>query len=215
MPALLKALGIVGSDVDNFECPRCGAHDRERHLLLYLTASGLLKRIPGMRVLHFAPERCLARIIAGLGPVEYIKCDKYPTGDEMMGVDIESMPFPDGSFDLVIANHVLEHVDDDLLAVREIHRVLRKDGSAVLQTPYCRDLTSTWRDPGIIAAEARLQAYGQEDHVRLFGSDVFERISSSGLLPCVETHENLLAEYDATVCGVNASEPFFHFRRCD
>lgn len=214
-PPLVQVLGMTGSDLENFECPRCGAHDRERHLFMYLMQSGLFKRLPDLRILHFAPERCLTKVIAGMGPLEYVKCDKYPTGGDMMAVDIEAMPFRDGSFDLVIANHVLEHVNDDLRAVSEVHRVLCNGGLAILQTPYCVVLTSTWSDTGITTANARLQAYGQEDHVRLYGKDVFGRISSVGLLPCVETHESLLTRYDATVCGVNASEPFFLFRRCD
>jgi SAM-dependent methyltransferase len=206
---------MIGSDVDNFECPRCGAHDRERHLFLYLLESGLLKRIPELRILHFAPEKCLAPIIADMEPLEYIKCDKYQVGEDVQCVDIEAMPFADASFDLVLANHVLEHVPDDLRAVREVHRVLRRGGLAILQTPFCAALTSTWSDPGIVSDEARLQAYGQEDHVRLFGKDIFERISSGGLLAHVENHEDLLQTYDATIFGVNASEPFFLFQRDD
>lgn len=182
---------------------------------MYLLESGLIDRIPKLRILHFAPEKCLAPAIADMEPLEYVKCDKYPAGDDMQCVDIEAMPFSDGSFDLVIANHVLEHVEDDLRAIREIHRVLRLGGFAILQTPFCAALTSTWIDAGIVSDEARLQAYGQEDHVRLFGKDIFERISSAGLLPCVETHGSLLKRYDATVCGINASEPFFLFRRVD
>lgn len=72
------------------------------------------------------------------------------------------MPFADGSFDVVLANHVLEHVDDDRQAVAEIHRVLARGGRAILQTPYSRVLQQTWSDPGIVSEGARLQAYGQK-----------------------------------------------------
>ncbi len=121
--------------------------------------------------------------------------------------------FPNESFDFVIANHVLEHVDDCQRAVSEIHRVLKVGGHAILQTPFSRILTQTWEDPGIKTVEARTEAYGQGDHVRLFGRDVFERLSFSGLVSRVEEHDCLLTECDPSQFGVNRAEPFFHFQR--
>ncbi len=123
------------------------------------------------------------------------------------------MPFEDQSFDLLIASHVLEHVGDDRAALREIHRVLKTGGQAILQTPYCRMLTHTWEDPGITTAAARVQAYGQDDHVRLFGRDIFDRFASAGLAADVRTHDELLPTFDAAEYGVNRAEPFFLFRR--
>jgi SAM-dependent methyltransferase len=210
---LMRELTIVGSDVRNFECPFCGAHDRERHLLLYMNASGLMDRICGMRILHFAPERQLPRHIAAKSPALYLKCDRFSVAGDMLRVDIEAMPFADLSFDLVIANHVMEHVSDDLRALREVRRVLAPGGMAILQTPYSNVLHSTWADDGIVTAAARREAFGQEDHVRLFGRDIFERFSSVGLLPCVETHAGLLPTCDPGIHGVNPDEPFFLFRR--
>ncbi|MBK7727670.1 MAG: methyltransferase domain-containing protein [Gammaproteobacteria bacterium] len=212
-PPLMRALGIIGSDIDNFECPRCGAHDRERHLVLYLEASGLLARLPGMRILHFAPERHLAVLIAALAPVEYRKCDLYPCAEDVEQMNIEHIPFPDHSFDMVIANHVLEHVGDDRRALAEIHRVLQAGGVAVLQTPYSPVLHRTWSDPGITQEDARLQAYGQEDHVRLYGRDIFERFASCGFESGVRAHHELLAHKDAGEFGLNPEEPFFLFQR--
>lgn len=212
-PKLLTTLGCVGSDVDNFECPRCGAHDRERHLLMYFEAIRLFDAMPSYRILHFAPEKCLAKCIAAARPAEYLKCDLHPASAEVQRVDIGAMPFADATFDLVIANHVLEHVDDDLRAVREVRRVLRPGGRAILQTPYCASLHETWSDPGIKSDAARLQAYGQEDHLRLFGRDIFERFARSGLRPCLKTHAEVLPDLPATVYGVNAAEPLFLFER--
>ena len=215
LPPLMCALEMVGSDVENFECPRCGAHDRERHLFLYLHESGLLDRFPTFRILHFAPEVRLAQKFKNLAPIAYVKCDLHPTAEDIRRINIEAMPFADRAFSLVIANHVLEHVADDIRAVAEIRRVLCPDGFAILQTPYAALLQHTWSDPGIDSDAARLQAYGQEDHVRLFGRDIFERFASSGLEPCMETHSSLLAKYDANQFGVNEAEPFFLFRRVD
>lgn len=213
LPALIRSLNLIGSDVDNFECPRCGSHDRERHLLLYLRASGLLEWMRGKSLLHFAPERHLSRVIAAQGPTRYVRCDLNPQSPDEMKVDIESMAFEDGSFDLLIANHVLEHVADDRQALFEISRVLAPGGYAILQTPYSSVLHRTWTDPGIVEESARLQAFGQEDHVRLFGQDIFERFSANGLLNRVASHQQLLKTLDATRFGVNPKEPFFLFQK--
>lgn len=211
-PPLMSVLDVIGSNIGNFECPRCGAHDRERHALMYLEASGFMKSLPTMRIVHFAPEPRLAQRIARLKPVQYIKCDLYPAAADVEQVDMEAMPFANSSFDLLIANHVLEHVNDDLRALSEIARVLKPGGSAVLQTPYSPVLQHTWSDPGILSESARLHAYGQEDHVRLFGRDIFDRFASCGLRPCVARHEELL-DCDPRETGVNPREPFFLFRR--
>ncbi|MEN1944503.1 methyltransferase domain-containing protein [Luteimonas sp. MJ293] len=210
---LMHALELVGSDVDHHECPRCGAHDRERHLLMYMHASGLMPGLEGLRILHFAPEKRLGRLLAAQRPAAYERCDLYPASADVRKVDIQTMPFSDGSFDLLIANHVLEHVDDDLAAIAEITRVLAPGGRAILQTPYSRVLHKTWGDGGITGKGARLQAYGQEDHVRLFGRDIFKRIGSAGLVSRVSHHDELLLGADARVFGVNQLEPFFLFQK--
>jgi len=166
-----------------------------------------------MRILHFAAERRLAQRITEQSPVQYVQCDLCPVGPNVRRVDIEAMPFDDASFNLVIANHVLEHVEDDFRAVREVRRVLMPGGAAILQTPFSPVLQRTWSDPGIVGDEARLQAYGQQDHVRLFGADIFDRFASSGLRPCIATHKDLLEGENSRVLGVNPREPFFLFRR--
>lgn len=214
-PPLMRVLSIVGSDPDHFECPRCGAHDRERHLLMYLDATGMLAGLRGKSVLHFAPEKRLASRILAAGPERYVRCDLYPQSRDVVRVDMLAMDFDAASFDVLIANHVLEHVGDDALALSEIRRVLKPGGHAILQTPYSRALHETWEDPGIANDAARLQAYGQADHVRLYGRDIFDRFASTGLVPRVRAHGELLASVDAILSGVNPDEPFMLFQRAD
>lgn len=212
-PPLMRALDAVGSDPDHFECPRCGAHDRERHLLLYLRASGVLAGLLGRSLLHFAPERRLSAFIRAAQPANYVPCDLFPQEAHVQRVDMLAMPFEADTFDIVIANHVLEHVDDDARALSEIHRVLKPQGIAILQTPFSPRLHRTWQDPGIDTPAARLQAYGQEDHVRLFGRDIFERVAAAGFECHVRRHDELLGNIDPRIAGVNAAEPFFLFRK--
>jgi len=214
-PALMRVLDAVGSDADNFGCPRCSAHDRERHLLMYLEAAGLLAQMRGKTIVHFAPERRLSRRIAETDPARYVRCDLYPASPDIERIDLLSMGLESGSVDLLIANHVLEHVADDGRALAEIRRVLRVGGYAILQTPYARKLHNTWEDPGIADAAARFQAYGQADHVRLYGRDIFDRFTAAGFESCVRQHADLLPDIDAHKFGVNRAEPFFLFRRAE
>ena len=213
IPALMAALDVVGSDPDHFECPRCGAHDRERHLLMYLEATGLLAGMRGKSILHFAPEKRLTPRIQTVGPERHVRCDLYPQSPDVVRVDMLAIQFDTGSFDIVIANHVLEHVADEMQALHEIRRVLKVGGYAILQTPYSRKLHGTWQDAGIADGDARLQAYGQADHVRLYGRDIFDRFASVGLVLRVREHAELLATMDATRYGVNPDEPFMLFQR--
>ncbi|WP_225763040.1 class I SAM-dependent methyltransferase [Stenotrophomonas sp. Marseille-Q4652] len=210
---LMLTLEVVGSDVDHFECPRCGAHDRERHLLLYLRASGLLEWIKGKSILHFAPEKRLPRWLKEAGPASYTACDLYPQSPQVLRIDMLDMELASASVDLVIANHVLEHVADDGKALSELFRILAPGGYAILQTPYSRKLHATWSDPGIDTDQARLHAHGQEDHVRLFGRDIFQRITAAGFQSHVRGHEELLADAEPNKVGVNPAEPFFLFRK--
>jgi SAM-dependent methyltransferase len=169
----------------------------------------------GKSVLHFAPEKRLGRRIAATALSRYVPCDLYPRSPDVQRVDMLNMTFEEKTFDLVIANHVLEHVDDDLKALAEIYRVLKPGAYAILQTPYSAKLHQTWEDRGIDTDAARLQAYGQADHVRLFGRDIFDRFASSGLISCVRQHNDALPSIDATVLGINPREPLFLFRRPD
>lgn len=214
-PPLIQVLDVIGSDLDNCECPWCGAHDRERHLYMYMDACGILNEIGDMRILHFAPEIRLSRIIASYKPNHYIKCDLYPAKSDIKKIDIHDIPYPEKFFDLVVANHVLEHVANDLLALKEVRRVLKPAGRAILQTPFSPKLHKTWHDEGINDDMSRLQAFGQEDHVRLFGKDIFARIASAGLQPRVVFHEDVLRRKDSWIYGVNIREPFFMFERPD
>lgn len=213
IPPLMAALDVIGSDVDHFECPRCGSHDRERHLLMYFRAEGLVDRLHGMSILHFAPERHLSRRLVAERPACYVPCDLYPQSADVVRVDMLDMQFESGSFDLVVANHVLEHVGNVVRALEEIFRVLRPDGLAVLQTPYSTKLHRTWSDPGIDSDGARLHAHGQEDHVRLFGRDIVGIIEAAGFESRVRQHADVLPGVDASRFGVNPREPFFLFRK--
>lgn len=211
--ALVLALDVVGSDLERFSCPWCMCHDRERHLLMYMTAIGLLPDLRGKSVLHLAPENHLSLKVAASSPDHYVKADLFPGAPDVEKVDMLQMPFRESSFDLIIANHVMEHVGDDMIALAEVVRVLKLGGYAILQTPYSAILENTWSDPGVLSEKMRFEAYGQEDHVRLYGKDIFQRFESVGLKSLVKSHNELLANVDCKKFGVNFMEPFFLFQK--
>lgn len=201
----LRQLECVGSDVENFYCPVCSCFDRERHLFMYFDALGLWDAARGARVLHVAPEAKLAERIAAAGPAEYVRGHLAPGPGEVR-VDVTDINFPDGHFDLVICNHVLEHVPDDGRAIAELYRVLKPGGRAVLQTPFSTVLARTFQDPGIDTDAKRLRFYGETDHVRVYGRDLFERLASAGFSVATERHSDLFPPEAAAYHGVNPAE---------
>lgn len=204
-PFLQRASYRTG-DLDHHACPVCWSGDRERHLIFYLDALGTWDVVRGGRVLHFAPERALRDRILGLGPARYVAADLNPTEDGTVAMDVTAIDEPDASFDLVLCNHVLEHVPDLRAALAEIHRVLAPGGTAVLQTPFAAGLGMTFQDPLITSDEDRLFFYGQEDHVRLFGLDLFERIEEAHLRVERIAHRDVLATIDARTEGLSPDE---------
>ncbi len=210
---IFTELKIIGSDTKNFMCPRCKCNDRERHLFLYATKLGLIDKFTNAKILHFAPERYISQMISESKPLKYIKADLYPSSQDIQKIDMLSIPFEDNTFDFVIANHVLEHVNEVSTALKELNRVLRVGGFAILQTPYSPVLYNTFSDPGISSDSARLHLYGQEDHVRLFGRDIFEIIANDGFKSSVSTHMEILSDIDAVRYGVNSLEPLFLFEK--
>jgi SAM-dependent methyltransferase len=133
-------------------------------------------------VLHFAPEPSLASLLSGLPNLRYRSGDLQP-GAAMEVMDMTAIPAADESFDLVLCNHVLEHVPDDLAAMRELRRVLRRGGAAITQHPVEWGRERTFEDPSITAPEDRLRAFGQEDHVRVYGPDFLDRWRTAGFEP--------------------------------
>ena len=90
------------------------------------------------------------------------------------------MPFQVNSFDYILCNHVLEHIDDDIKAMMEIFRVLNFNGTAILQVPIDFNNTTTLEDNSITNRQERIEKFGQYDHVRLYGLDYFKRLKNIG-----------------------------------
>lgn len=163
-------------------CPWCGSH--LHHRLMWSVLPSVLQKVKkkafpsnSARILHFAPERFSRPRLNNLHGFEYISTD-YTREDVMLQLDMCNLGLVGESFDLVIASHVLEHVYDDHAALRELYRILRPSGVAVLLVPLLTD--HSYEKPNIVTDIDRLRFYGQRDHVRAYGIDIVERITTAG-----------------------------------
>jgi SAM-dependent methyltransferase len=212
-PWFLK-LQEIGSDIDNFYCPHCESFDRERHLFMYFDKLGIWERIKGANVLHFAPEFFIAKRIESLLPSSYIKADLFPSDESIQHMDAIAIPHEEATFDVLIFNHILEHIPDYKKALAELYRVLKPGGIAIMQTPYSRLLQCNFEDAGINTDELRLLYYGQEDHVRIFSEkQLLQSFQDTGFQLKIVTHNAVFTEEDAVYFGVNKEEDLIYLSK--
>lgn len=201
-----KNFGVTSARV-GARCPQCGALERQRLLVLFLRDQVELGTTP-LRILHVAPETVLATYFAQFPAIERVTLDSEMHGVQVQA-DLQALPFPDAHFDAVICNHVLEHIPDDLLAMREIYRVMKPNGWAILQVPQDFSRATTYEDPTVIGREERLRAFGQEDHVRVYGRDYPERLRKAGFQVEQIPYPEQLGTASIERYGLRASEPVY------
>ena len=162
----------------NALCPGTLSLERHRLLWLYLNnETNILKS--NLKVLHVAPEQIFYKKFKKFNNWDYLTFDIDSPIADVKG-DLKSMEFTDNSFDLVICNHVLEHIEDDVKALKEIYRVLNKDGIAILQVPININRKNTFEDSSITSQFEREKYFGQYDHVREYGIDFKDRVEEVG-----------------------------------
>jgi SAM-dependent methyltransferase len=172
-------------------CPRCLSLGRHRLLWLYLRDKVKLGDSPA-RVLHFAPEEGIERRLRGLESLTYVTADIDPSSIATVRADITAAPFEDAAFDIVLCSHVLEHVGDDRAAMRELYRVLRPGGVLYSLHPIDGDRANTFEDAAVTRAADRKRAFGQRDHVRIYGRDFVTRLEEAGFGVRVERYGRTL-----------------------
>jgi SAM-dependent methyltransferase len=186
----------------NARCPGCGSLERHRLLwtgLEHLYKRGVLKL--GGRLLHVAPEACIAKRLR-----EYCECISADMGamNVQVRTDVTQLCFSDNCFDIVICNHVLEHVPEDGKALSEIYRVLKPGGWASLQVPLVGDHTQ--EDLSIRDPLTRTRLYGQSDHVRQYGTDFANRIKAAGFDALVLNKGSFLTPTELNRLSVQCEE---------
>lgn len=164
-------------------CPHCESDVRHRLFVACLEHTrdlGINLSLKGKRILHFAPEPLISKLIGDL-------TDNYKTADfqrEECDIKLDMCEMKEialSSFDIVIAFDVLEHVPNYNAALKEIHRILSDDiGIAILSVPQRDNLTQTYEDPTITDPKDREKAYGQGDHLRIFGDNFGDEVAEEG-----------------------------------
>ena len=224
----LKTLGIFYSG-NSVECPICSNHYRkflpygrinprpnalcpnclslERHRLIWLYLKEKTNFFSEkLDVLHIAPEPCFMKRFEKQHGEKYITADiESPLAK--VKIDIHQIPFGENHFDVVLCNHVLEHVADDIKAVSEIRRVLKPGGWAILQVPFFSPVPDTTiEDASITNPRDREKAFGQDDHVRKYGKDYAQRIERAGLKAIPVEFAKSLTEEKCFTAGVSRGE---------
>ncbi len=181
---VIRQKEIIGAGRRNNNiCPYCQSTDRDRLVYRYLSQETdiLTKK---MRILHVSPEPALYNNLKNRSNIVYVTGTKYSEGiyyhKYIKSIDLLALPFADGEFDIVICNHVLEHIEDDAKAISEIYRVLIDGGLAILQVPISNLLEVTYEDSSVTSKKGREKHFGQFDHLRIYGKDYSNRLENAG-----------------------------------
>ncbi|GGM92237.1 SAM-dependent methyltransferase [Dyadobacter beijingensis] len=166
------------SSRENALCPSCLSLERHRLMALYMKRKTNFYTA-NLKVLHVAPEYCFIDRFEQMKNLDYITADiESPLAKVKM--DIHQIPFEDNTFDVAFCNHVMEHVDDYILAMSELHRVLKPGGWALIQSPQDMKYEVTYEDPTITDPKEREIHFLQNDHLRLFGRNYGRELEKGG-----------------------------------
>lgn len=207
---IIKEKHIIGAGLRNGGCYKCGAQDRFKLIYTFLKYELKIFNDNTKSVLHFAPENIIAEKFIEAHFTNYIQADFFAEGQhceygkDVTHMDVQDIPFAENSFDLVLCNHVLEHVPNDKKVMFEIFRVLKPQGTAILQVPISQTEAKTSENSNITDENERERRFGQKDHLRLYGQDYVSRLESCGFT----VHRlNIFKNYSKF--GINQEEDLF------
>jgi predicted SAM-dependent methyltransferase len=170
-------------------CPRCHAKARHRRIWLFLKQKTILFT-DNLRLLHVSPHYSLSRKLTTLKNIDYIGVDIAHRQNISAKMDITDMPIHTDSFDAIICVHVLEEIIEDRKALREFFRILKPGGWAMISVPTSLD-QKTYEDPAITKPEEREKAFGEVDHVRIYGYDFIDRIKECGFQVHIDLNKDV------------------------
>lgn len=187
---------IKGELIDHYTknaiCPNCNSDIRHRFIFTFLTNStNLLKS--KIKLLHFAPEERIFNFLNRQENVEYVTCDIDPSSyPGAIKVDITDIQFADGSFDAIICSHVLEHIKNDIQAIKELYRILKPNGWALITIPIYGE--TTFEEPEL-DYKGRKKVYGIGDHMRMNGLDFGLKPSNAGFSVTIYSTDDVPGKY--------------------
>jgi SAM-dependent methyltransferase len=182
-----------GNQRNNVLSPSTLSLERHRLLWLYLNnETDFFTSKIKKNVLHFAPEQAFYKRFRNQKNIVYTTTDLFsPLAD--VKADICNLPFEDNQYDVILCNHVLEHISDDTKAMQELFRVLKPGGIAILQIPQDLNREQTFADDTITDQKERAKLFGQYDHVRVYGRDYFDKLRSIGFRVVEEDYTHKIA----------------------
>lgn len=179
---------------NNVLSPSSLSLERHRLLWLFLQKETNFFRDP-LKVLHFAPEQAFYQRFKKQKNLKYTTTDlNSPLAD--VKADITQLPFDNESFDVILCNHVLEHIPDDTRAMDELYRIMKRGGWGIFQVPLDHNRIKTYEDNSIVGKKERARIFGQYDHVRIYGMDYFKKLSSIGFTVQALDYTNTLSKED-------------------
>lgn len=174
-------------NVENEKCTNCISMKRHRLLYRFLQdRTYLFQTSDRLKLLHFAPEKAYYKIFSKKENIEYYPCDLEPENyvfnrkSRIYKKDITNIDFDDNTFDVILCNHVLEHILDDATAMQELYRVMKKGAWGIFQVPIDFKRATTYEDFSKTTPAERYIAFGQVDHVRWYGKDYPNRLRNAG-----------------------------------
>ena len=170
-------------------CPVCNSLQRHRIIVEYLKSGKI--NLQRSRILYFAVEECVGDWLKS-NKIGYDSADLYQCAD--LQIDIEDTGLEDKSYDLIVCNHVLEHVNDYKRALGELHRILTDQGLLICSFPMDLSLDTVYEDETITSRDDRIKHFGQYDHLRIFGKDSRKIIEDVGFRVSTVDEELLLSE---------------------
>lgn len=193
----------------NVRCPRCNSLERHRAQWIFGLRNLKFFNYDSFSVLHFAPEFCISQRLIKTKNCIYKTAEYSSKSLADYHIDIQNTELNPEMFDIVICNHILEHVDDDHKALKEIFRILKTGGKAFIQVPVDINLENSFEDSEITDPVQRKVHFGQQDHKRLYGNDFPKRLEKAGFSVSTVRFWEKLSEKELNYYAITDFEPVY------
>jgi SAM-dependent methyltransferase len=201
----------------NARCLACDSLERHRLIWKFIDEKKcILGKNTRSRLMHFGPEKAFYDIFSEQCNIEYVPCDfvpeqyKYNGKVGLIKVDITDIPFEDDYFDVILCTHVLEHIPDDIKAMSELRRVMKPGGWGIFQVPIDYSREKTYEDFSITSRRGRKKAFGRGDHMRWYGRDYKDRLSSVGFKVTEDDYVKHFSPDELTRFGLISTELIYY-----